>query len=156
MKISGICFLICGIALLLISGLYFYAYVVFEKFPHKTDRALGRLCSGKYKKDVAVWAGLGKNDGPLRVAFTIKHLTKTKYLYRVNNKLYPCVFDFWKKPSQIPYNSWVIYLKAFPGISYLDDDENYFGAIDFFVKAIVVLVTAICALGLGIAFLSKI
>ena len=156
MKIAGICFLILGGVLLLISGLYFGAYLIFEKLPHKTGRTLGKLCGSKYKKDVAVWTGLGKYDGPPRVAFTIKHLTKTKYLYSVNNKLYFCVFDFWTKPHKIPNSAWVIYLKAFPRISYLDNDENCFGAFDFFTKAMIFLGIAICTLGLGVAFLSKV
>ncbi|MBQ9805711.1 MAG: hypothetical protein IJW49_04300 [Clostridia bacterium] len=155
MKTAGICFLILGGVLLLISGLYFGAYLIFEKLPHKTDRTLGKLCDKKYKKDVAVWTGFGKSDGPPRVAFTIKHLTKSKYLYCVNNNFYLCVFDFWRKPNKIPNNSWVIYLKAFPRISYLDNDENCIGAFDFFVKAILFLGIAIGAFCLGVAFLSK-
>ena len=154
-KITGICFLILGGVLLLISGLYFYAYLIFEKLPHKTGRTLGKLCGRKYKKDVAVWTGLGKGDGPPRIAFTIKHLTKSKYLYNVNNKLYICVFDFWRKPHKVPNNALVRYLKAFPRISYLDNDENYIGAFDFVVKAIIFLVIAICTFYLGIEFLSK-
>ena len=140
----------------MISGLYFCAYLIFEKLPHKTGRTLGKLCGSKYKKDVAVWTGFGKYDGPPRVAFTIKHLTKSKYLYNVNNKLYLCVFDFWRKPHKIPNNAWVIYLKAFPRISYLDNDENCIGAVDFFAKASIFLGIAICAFGLGVAFLSKV
>ena len=79
MKIAGICFLILGGVLLLMSGLYLVAYLIFEKSPHKTGRTLGKLYSSKYKKDVNVWTGFGKYDGPPRIAFTIKHLTKTKY-----------------------------------------------------------------------------
>jgi len=154
MKTAGICFLILGSVLLLISGLYFGAYFIFEKLPHKTGRTLGKLCGSKYKKDVAVWTGLGKCDGPPRVAFTIKHLTKSKYLYSVNNKVYLCVFGFWRKPHKIPNNSWVRYLKAFPRISYLDTDENCIGSFDFLAKAIVFFVIAICTFGLGIALLS--
>ena len=112
MKIAGICFLILGGVLLLISGLYFVAYLIFEKLPHKTDRTLGKLYSTKYKKDVNVWTGFGKYDGPPRIAFTIKHLSKTKYLYSVNNKLYLCALEFFRKPPEIPNNSWVVYLKA--------------------------------------------
>jgi len=153
-KTAGICFFILGGVLLLISGLYFGAYLIFEKLPYKTGRALGKLCGRKYKKDVAVWAGLGKYDGPPRVAFTIKHLTKSKYLYSVNNKLYLCVFDFWRKPHKVPNNSWVIYLKSFPRISYLDNDENCIGAFDFAVKAILFFVIAIFSFCLGFAFLS--
>lgn len=156
MKTTGICFLIFGGALLLISGLYFGVYLTFEKFPHKTGRTLGQLCGSKYEKDVAVWTGFGKYDGPPRVAFTIKHFTKSKYLYSVNNKLYLCVFGFWRKPHKIPNNSWVIYLKACPRISYLDNDENSIGAFDFFAKAIIFLGIAICIFGLGVAFLSKV
>ena len=155
MKIAGICFLILGGVLLLISGLYFVAYLIFEKLPHKTDRTLGKLYSTKYKKDVNVWTGFGKYDGPPRIAFTIKHLTKTKYVYSVNNKLYLCALEFFRKPHKIPNNSWVVYLKAFPRISYLDNDENYIGAFDFVVKAIIFLVIAICTFYLGIEFLSK-
>ena len=154
MKIAGICFLILGGALLLKSGLYFVAFLIFEKMPHKAGRTLGKLCGRDYKKDVKVWAGLGKFDGPPRVTFTIKHLTKSKYLYCVNNKLYICGFDFWRKPHKVPNNSWVIYLKAFPRISYLDDDENWIGAVDFVVKAITSSVIAISAFCLGVAFLS--
>ncbi len=154
MKTTGICFLILGGVLLLISGLYFGAYLIFEKLPHETDRALGKLCNRKYKKDVAVWTGLQKYDGPPRIAFTIKHLTKSKYLYSVNNKLYICVFNFWRKPHKVPNNSWVIYLKKFPRISYLDNDENYIGAFDFVVKAIIFFVIAIFSFWLGFIFLS--
>ena len=156
MKTAGICFFILGGALLLITGLYFGAYLIFEKLPHKTGKALGKLCNRKYKKDVAVWAGLGKYDGPPRVAFTIKHLTRTKYIYRVKNRFYICAFEFFRKPHKIPNNSWVVYLKAFPRISYLDNDENCIGAFDFFAKALVFLGIAICTFGLGIAFLSKV
>ena len=156
MKTAGICFFILGGALLLITGLYFGAYLIFEKLPHKTGKVLGKLCNRKYKKDVAVWAGLGKNDGPPRVAFTIKHLTKSKYLYSVNNKLYLCVFDFWRKPHKVPNSSWVIYLKSFPRISYLDNDENCIGAFDFFAKAIIFLGIAIGTFCLGVSFLSKV
>ncbi len=155
MKIAGICFFILGGVLLLISGLYFIAYLIFEKLPHRTDRTLGKLCGSKYKKDVNVWTGLGKYDGPPRVAFTIKHLTKTKYVYSVNNKLYLCAFEFFRKPHKIPNNSWVVYLKAFPRISYLENDENCIGAFDFFAKAMVFLGIAIVTFGLGVAFLSK-
>lgn len=153
MKITGICFFILAGVLLLISGLYFGVYLIFEKLPHKTGRTLGKLCHRKYKKDVAVWAGLGQYDGPPRIAFTIKHLTKSKYLYNVNNKLYICVFAFWRKPSKIPNVSRVIYLKAFPRISYLDHDENCIGAFNFFAKAIIFLVIATYAFALGIVFL---
>ena len=156
MKTAGICFFILGGVLLLISGFYFIVYLIFEKSPHKTGRTLGKLYSSKYKKDVAVWAGLGKNDGPPRVAFTIKHLTKSKYLYSVNNKLYLCVFDFWRKPHKVPNSSWVIYLKSFPRISYLDNDENCIGAFDFFAKAIIFLGIAIGTFCLGVSFLSKV
>ena len=156
MKIAGICFLILSGFLLLISVFYFCVYLIFEKSPQKTSRALGKLCRSKYKKDVAVWAGLGKYDGPPRIAFTIKHLTKTKYLYVVNNKQYLCVFDFWRKPHKVPNSAWVRYLKAFPRISYLADDENCIGAFDFFAKGMMFLGIAICTLGLGITFLSKI
>ena len=156
MKIAGICFFILGGILLLISVLYFAAYLIFEKLPHKTGRTLGKLCNSKYKKDVAVWTGLEKYDGPPRVTFTIKHLTKSKYLYNVNNKIYICVFDFWRKPHKVPNNAWVRYLKAFPRISYLDNDENCIGAFDFFAKAIIFFGIAICTFYLGIAFLSKV
>ena len=156
MKIIGICILILGGVLLSISGLYFVAYLIFEKLPHKTERTLGKLYSSKYKKDVDVWTGFGKYDGPPRVAFTIKHLTRTKYIYRAKNKFYICAFEFFRKPHKIPNNSWVVYLKAFPRISYLDNDENCIGAFDFFVKAIVFLGIAICTVGLGIAFLLKV
>ncbi len=156
MKTAGICFFILGVFLLLASGLYFGAYLIFEKLPHKTGRALGKLCNRKYKKDVAVWAGFGKNNGPPRIAFTIKHLTKSKYLYNVNNKLYICAFDFWRKPHKVPNCSWVIYLQAFPRISYLDNDENCIGAFNFFAKAIIFLGIAIGAFCLGVTFLSKI
>ena len=155
-KIAGICFFVFGGVLLLISGLYFMAYVIFEKKPHRTGRAFGKLCGSKYKKDVNVWAGLGKFNGPPRIAFTIKHLTKTKYVYSVNNKLYLCTFDFFRKPHETPNNSWVVYLKAFPRISYLDNDENWTGSFDFFAKSIVLLGIAIGAIGLGIAFLLKV
>lgn len=154
MKTTGICFFILGGVFLLISGLYFVAYLIFEKLPHKTGRTLGKLCNRKYKKDVPVWAGLGKYDGPPRIVFTIKHLTKSKYLYNVNNKLYICVFAFWRKPHKVTTNSWVIYLKAFPRISYLDNDENCIGAFDFVVKAIILFVITILAFCLGFAFLS--
>ncbi len=156
MKTTGICFLVLGGILLLISVFYFGAYLIFEKSPHKTSRTLGKLRGSKYKKDVAVWTGFGKYDGPPRVAFTIKHLTKTKYVYSVNNKLYLCVFDFWRKPHKIPNSAWVVYLKAFPRISYLADDENCIGAFDFFAKAISFLGIAIGVFGLGVAFLSRV
>ncbi len=156
MKAAGICFHILGGVLLLISGLYLGAYFIFEKLPHKTDRALGKLCGRKYKKDVAVWTGFGKSDGPPRIAFTIKHLTKSKYIYIANNKLYLCIFDFWRKPRKIPDSSWVIYLKAFPRISYLDDDENPIGAFDFCAKALIFLGIAIGAFFLGFTFFSKV
>ena len=155
MRIAGICFFILGGVLLLTAGLYLGAYLIFEKLPHKASRTLGKLCGAKYKKDVAVWGGLGKYDGPPRVAFTIKHLTKSKYLYNVNNKIYICVLDFWRKPHEIPSSSWVVYLKAFPRISYLDNDENCIGAFDFFARAIIFFGIAICTFGFGIAFLSK-
>ncbi len=64
MKIAGICFFILGGVLLLISGLYCGAYLIFEKLPHKTGRTLGKICGSKYKKDVAVWDGFGECDGP--------------------------------------------------------------------------------------------
>lgn len=153
MKTAGICFLICGGVLLLLSGLYFGAYLIFEKMPHKAGRALGSLRRRKYKKDVAVWEGMGKFDGPPRVAFTIKHLTKSKYIYRVNNKLYFCVFDFWRKPGKVPKNAWVTYLKAFPRISYLENEENHFGAFAFLIKATGLLGIAVFAIGLGVKFL---
>ncbi len=156
MKTAGVCFLILGSVLALISGLYFGIYLIFEKLPHKIGRTLGKLCGSKYKKDVAVWKGLGKHDGPPRIAFTIKHLTKTKYLYSVNNKFYFLTFDFWRKPNKIPNCSWVIYLKAFPRFSYLDNDENCFGSFDFLVKAITILGIAVCAVGSGVAFLLKV
>ena len=156
MKIAGICFLILGGILLLISVFYFRVYLIFEKSPQKTSRTLGRLCGSKYKKDVAVWAGFGKYDGPPRIAFTIKHLTKTKYIYNVNNKLYLCVFNFWRKPHKVPNSVWVRYLKVFPRISYLADDENCIGSFDFFAKGMIFLGIAICTLGLGITFLSKV
>ena len=130
--------------------------MIFEKLPHKTERTLGKLYSSKYKKDVNVWAGLGEHDGPIRIAFTIKHLTRTKYIYRVKNKFYICALDFFRKPHKIPNNSWVVYLKAFPRISYLDNDENCIGSFDFFAKALIFLGIAICTFGLGIAFLSKV
>ena len=129
---------------------------MWSESPHKTDRALGKLYGSKYKKDVAVWAGLGKYDGPPRVAFTIKHLTKTKYIYGVSNKFYLCVYDFWRKPHKVPNSAWVIYLKAFPRISYLSDDENCIGAFDFCVKAICILGIAIAVLDVGITFLAKV
>ncbi len=156
MKTAGICFLILGGILLLVSGLYFIVYLIFEKLPHQIGKTLGKLYDKKYKKDVAVWSGFGKDDGPPRVAFTIKHLTKTKYLYCVNNKFYFCVFDFWRKPNKIPNNSWVVYLKRFPYFSYLDSDENCFGSFDFCAKAMIFLGIAISALGVGIAFLLKV
>ena len=149
MKIAGICLLILGGALLLKSGLYFVAFLIFEKMPHKAGRTLGKLCGRDYKKDVKVWARWGT-----RLTFTIKHLTKSKYLYCVNNKLYICGFDFWRKPHEVPSHLWVIYFKAFPRISYLEDDENCIGAVAFVVKAITSSVTAISAFCLGVAFLS--
>ncbi len=156
MKTAGICFLILSGILLLISGLYFVVYLIFEKSPHKTGRTLGKLYDKRYKKDVAVWTGFGKHDGPPKVAFTIKHLTKSKYLYSVNSKFYFCVLDFWRKPHKIPNASWVIYLKAFPYFSYLDNEENCFGAFDFCAKAMIFLGIAISAVGVGIAFLLKV
>ena len=142
MKTVVICFFIIVGVLLLVSGSYFAAYLIFEKSPNKTGRTLGRLCGSKYKKDVDVWEGLGKYDGPPRVAFTIKHLTKTKYLYSVNNKLYFCVFDFWRKPHKVPNSAWIVYLKAFPQVAYLDSDENYIGAFDYVVKAFIFFIIA--------------
>ena len=153
MKTAGICFLILGGVLLLLSGLYLGAYFIFEKLPHKTGKALGKLWDRKYKKDVDIWAGLGRLNGLPVVAFTIKHLTKTKYLYVVNNKQYLCVFDFWRKPHKVPHDAWVIYLKAFPWISYLDDDKNYIGAFDCVSKALIFFLIAITTLGLGFALL---
>ena len=155
MKTAGICFLILGGILLLLAGFYYCVYLIFENHPHKTSRTLGRLSKSKYKQDVHVWGGLGKYDGPPRIAFTIKHLTKTKYIYNVNNKLYACTFDFLKKPRHVPSTAWVTYLKAFPGISYLSDSENYTGTIDFLGKAMCLLGIAICSIGFGIALLTR-
>jgi hypothetical protein len=42
MKTIGIWILILGGVLLSISGLYFVAYLIFEKLPHKTERTLGK------------------------------------------------------------------------------------------------------------------
>ena len=152
MKTAGICFLILGGVLLLISGFYYGVYLIFEKLPHKTERALGRLYRSKYKKDVPVWTGFGRCDGPPRIAYYIKHLTKTKYVYRVDKKLHRCAFNFWRKPSKVPEVCWVIYLKAFPRISYLENEENCIATDTFFFKAILFLVWAIIALGAGVSF----
>ena len=156
MKIAGICFLIFSGILVLLSIIYFIAYFIFEKLPHKAGKALGVLYNRKYKKDVAVWDGFGKYDGPPKILFTIRHLTKSKYLYRVNNKLFLCTYEFWRKPHKVPNNSWVIYLKAFPRISYLDHSENCVGTFIFVAKAITALLIALCTSNLGIAFLSKV
>lgn len=156
MKIAGICFLILGVILLLISGFYFWTYQIFEKHPDKTGKALGKLYDKKYKKDVAVWTGFGKYDGPPRIAFTIKNLTKSKYIYCVNNKLFLCTYSFFRKPHKVPTNSWVVYLKCFPRISYLKDEENCIGAFDFCANAMIFLGIAIGAFGIAVAFFSKI
>ena len=156
MQTAGICFIILGGVLLLASGFYFWVYWIFEHSPQKTDRTSGKLCSRKYKKDVDVWTGFGKYDGPPRIAFTIKHLTKSKYLYRVNDMLYLCTFEFWKKPHKIPNSTLIKYLKAFPRISYIADSENCVGAFNFFAKAILFLGIAICTSGLGVTLLLKV
>ena len=153
MKATGICILVVGGILLLISGINTCAYWIFEKFPNKTDRTLGKLYRRQHKKDVAVWSGLGKFDGAPKVAFTIKHLTKTKYLYRVKNSRYLCVYHFWRKPHKIPNDAWVIYLKTISRISYLDHDDNCIGSFGFLAKAIIFLVIGICTIGLGTALL---
>ena len=151
MRTAEICFFILGGVLLLIAGFYFAVYTVFEKFPQKTDKTFGRLYDSKYKNDVAVWGGLGKGDGPPRIVFTIKHLTKTKYVYRVGDKLYLCTFAFWRKPSKVPSCCRVVYIKNFPRISYLDSDENYFDGMDYFMRALMILFIALGAIGLGLA-----
>ena len=156
MKTAGICFLILGGVLLLISGFYYGVYLIFEKLPHKTERALGRLCRSKYKKDVPVWTGLGRYDGPPRIAYYIKHLTKTKYVYRVDKKLHRCAFNFLRKPSKVPEVCWVIYLKAFPRISYLENEENCMGADGFWGKALIFFALTLFALGVGAYFLLKV
>lgn len=154
MKIAGICsFVLTGI-LLLIAGFYLGAYLIFEKLPHGTGRTRGKLCGKKYKKDVPVWGGGYKI--PPRIVFVIKHLTKSKYIYTVNNKSYRCGFDFWKKPHEIPDTTWVIYLKAFPRISYLGHDENYVGAVVFLVKALTFFGIAMGAFFTGLECLSGI
>ena len=153
MRATGICILVIGGIMLLTSGINFCAYWIFEKFPNKTERALGKLYSHNHKKDVAVWSGLGKFDGPPKVAFNLKHLTKTKYMYRVNNSQYLCSYHFWQKPHKIPNDAWVIYLKAFPRISYLHHEDNCIGSFDFLAKAIIFLVIGISAIGLGTALL---
>ncbi len=156
MKTAGICVLILSGILLSIAGFYFFVYLIFEKAPHKTDRALGKLCESKYKKDVAVWTGFRKIDGPPRIAFTIKHLTKTKYIYNVNDTFYLCGFDFWRKPHKVPNSAWVRYLKAFPRMSYLVDDDNCVGAFNFAGKAITFLGIAIVIFCCGMEILSKV
>ena len=153
MRATGICILVVGGVSLLISGINFYAYWIFEKFPTKTDRTLGKLYNRKHKKDVAVWTGLGKCDGPPKVAFTIRHLTKTKYLYRVNNSQYLCAYHFWRKPHKIPKDAWVVYLKTFPRISYLHHEDNCIGSFDFLAKVIISLIIGVCMIGFGIALL---
>ena len=152
MKIIGICILFVGGILLLTSVTHLVAYIIFEKFPHKTARAFGKLWCGEYKKDVKVWFWKGQCSP--RVAFIIKHLTKTKYLYKVNDKSYLCACEFLKKPSKVACGSWVVYLKAIPSISYLDNNENYIGALDVFLKGIIFFLIAACVLCLGIVFLN--
>ena len=153
MKIAAICFFIFGGIMLLVAGFYFICYTIFEKYPDKTGRILGRLYDSNYKKDVKVWGGFEKGNGPPRIIFTIKHLTKTKYVYRVGDKLYLCTFDFWKKPHKVPNCCWVVYIKAFPRISYLDSNENHVDGLDYFLNALIVLFIAIGAICLGIAML---
>lgn len=130
--VLGIIFLSASGVLFIISLYYFYLYSVFEHKPDKICKTSGRLIRLKHKKNVPVY-GRRRPDGPIRILFIIKDLSRGSYEYTVNNKKYKARYTKHSRANEMPLVADVIYLKNAPRIAYVKTvtDSHTFGFYSF-------------------------
>ena len=107
-----------GIVLALMALASIAIYIIFTKFPQYTVKTYGDRKSTRHKKDVTIY---GKIYGPIR-RYTIKHLTKTIYKYKANEKYYKIKLNYFCAPAETDYIVSVIHLKIFPRLAYIESD----------------------------------
>ena len=116
------CFAIGGVSLIA-SLLLFILHLIFEHKPENLGKSRGFIKSTKQKNNVPVYER-SSPKAPRRLTMIIKNLSKSVYEYEVNGKKYRVKYTEPVKASQMPLTVWVVYLKPFPRISYVETDTN--------------------------------
>jgi hypothetical protein len=118
-------------------------YLLFRN-PDSLDFTGGFLTEAKHKKNAPVYGTVGRG-GPIVITDRIKHLTRTKYRYNVKNKSYIAKGEHYGRRRESARIAKIVYNKRFPFVSYVEDNEPFFG-IWTFVYFSLATVFAICGI----------
>ena len=145
------CFAI-GSASLITAAVLFILHLVFEHKPESLGKSRGFIKSTKQKNNVPVYER-SSPKAPRRLTMIIKNLSKSVYEYEVNGRKYRVKYTEAVKASQMPLTVWVVYLKLFPRISYVETDTN---SHNFGIYAFAALMIAIVFVLGGISAIFKV
>ena len=117
-----VCFAVSGLSLI-ISLMFFILHLIFEHKPEGLGKTRGYIKNTKQKNNVPVYERRSPK-APRHLTMIIKNLSKSIYEYEVNERKYRVKYTEAVKASQMPLTVWVVYLKLFPRISYVETDTN--------------------------------
>ena len=143
-------FAIGGVSLIA-SLLFFILHLIFEHKPEKLGKTRGFIKNTKQKNNVPVYER-SSPKAPRHLSMIIKNLSKSVYEYEVNGRRYRVRYTEPVKASQMPLTVWVVYLKLFPRISYVDADTN---SHNFGIYAFAALMLAVVFVLGGISAIFK-
>lgn len=144
--LATVCFAVGGLSLA-VSLLFLILHLIFEHKPEWLGKSRGFIKNTKQKNNVPVYER-SSPKAPRRLTMIIKNLSKSVYEYEVNGKKYRVKYTEPVKASQMPLTVWVVYLKLFPRISYIEADTN---SHNFGIYAFATLVIAIISVLGGIS-----
>ena len=145
-----VCFAIGGVSLIA-SLLLFILHLIFEHKPENLGKSRGFIKSTKQKNNVPVYER-SSPKAPRHLSMIIKNMSKSVYEYEVNGRRYRVRYTEPVKASQMPLTVWVVYLKLFPRISYVEADTN---SHNFGIYAFAALMLAVVFVLGGISAIFK-
>ncbi len=120
--LATVCFAVSGFSLI-ISLLFLILHLIFEHKSESLGKSRGFIKNTKQKNNVPVYERRSPK-APRHLTMIIKNLSKSIYEYEVNERKYRVKYTEAVKASQMPLTVWVVYLKLFPRISYVETDTN--------------------------------
>lgn len=144
------CFAVGGLSLVT-SLLFLILHLIFEHKPEWLGKSRGFIKNTKQKNNVPVYKK-SSPKAPRHTAMIIKSLSKSVYEYDVSGRKYRVRYTEPVKASQMPLTVWVVYMKLFPRISYVETDTN---SHNFGIYAFAALMIAIVFILGGVTAILK-
>ena len=109
---------------LVVAAAFFVLCRIFERKHAMLESVSASLQSIKHKRDVPVYERNGSRT-PRRIVMIIKHWSRGKYEYTVNNKKYRIHYVDFVTPRNLPMRVLVVYWKRFPKIAYVKTETSF-------------------------------